>query len=76
MGECYPSILSQRERRIYATNAAVQRKAGSRVFAGWVCPQSRGKRRAALVGILVGNGLFLGDRENGEGRAVVPVAAW
>ena len=24
-----------------------------------------------LVGILVGNGLFLGDREDGEGRAFV-----
>ena len=38
---------------------------------GLVVNALRGKRRAALVGILVGNGLFLGDREDGKGWAVV-----
>ena len=31
----------------------------------------QGQAPGALDGILVGNGLFWGDRENGEGRAFV-----
>ena len=39
---------------------------------GLVVNALRGKRRLALDGILVGNGLFFwGGRENGEGRAFV-----
>ena len=37
---------------------------------GLVVNALRGKRRPALDGILVGNGLFLGDREDGKGCAV------